>query len=128
LFDFIELHMELIASYFASYGRIARGTLFYRLVAVAVVCTAFGTLADALFGSYGSALFALLALWCFGALFAQRLHDTGRSAWSLLVVLIPVLGPIWLLIRLCKHGAEGVNRFGDDPTARAGYLMVDISR
>lgn len=45
----------------------------------------------------------------------RRLHDTGRSAWWLLVYLIPFLGGIWILVLLCLRGTEGANMFGVDP-------------
>lgn len=34
----------------------------------------------------------------------RRLHDIGKSGWMILIVLIPLIGPIWLLILLCKKG------------------------
>ena len=34
----------------------------------------------------------------------RRLHDIGKSGWMILVGLIPLIGPIWLLILLCKKG------------------------
>ncbi len=121
------MNHELIASFLLGDGRIARGTMFYRLFTLAALCTAFGMLGGELAGSYGSAIFAAVFLWCTCALFLQRLHDIGRSGWTLFVLLIPILGPIWLLTQLLKRGVEGHNRYGNDPMARSGYLAVDIS-
>ena len=45
----------------------------------------------------------------------RRLHDTDRSAWRLLLVLIPVLGWLVILIFNCQRGTPGENRFGPDP-------------
>lgn len=47
----------------------------------------------------------------------RRLHDTGRSAWWLLLGLIPILGQLVLLIFLVLDGTPGPNQFGDDPKA-----------
>ena len=49
------------------------------------------------------------------AVSVRRLHDTGRSGWFLLLGLIPVVGPILLLVWMCSRGTAGPNRFGSDP-------------
>jgi uncharacterized membrane protein YhaH (DUF805 family) len=35
----------------------------------------------------------------------------------LLVSLIPLAGPIWMLVLLCTAGEEGTNEYGPDPKA-----------
>lgn len=47
----------------------------------------------------------------------RRLHDIDRSAWWLLIILIPLLGLIVLLVWLATPGTPGPNRFGPDPIA-----------
>ncbi|MGM1297920.1 DUF805 domain-containing protein [Enterobacter hormaechei] len=47
------------------------------------------------------------------------LHDTDRSAWWLLLLLIPLIGWIVILIFNCQSGTPGENRFGPDPKASA---------
>ena len=47
----------------------------------------------------------------------RRLHDTNRSGWWLLISLIPLVGPIVLLVFLCLEGEKQDNRFGVDPKA-----------
>jgi uncharacterized membrane protein YhaH (DUF805 family) len=49
------------------------------------------------------------------AVMVRRLHDTGRSAWYLLVSLIPLAGGIWLLVLFISEGTPGRNRYGDNP-------------
>src|SRR5262249_49812879 len=54
------------------------------------------------------------------AVAAKRCHDRDRSAWFLLILLVPYLGQIWLLIELAfLRGTPGPNRFGSDPLAKA---------
>jgi Predicted membrane protein len=48
---------------------------------------------------------------------ARRLHDIGKSGLSLLFVLIPLVGPIILIIWLAKEGDRGPNAYGPDPKA-----------
>jgi uncharacterized membrane protein YhaH (DUF805 family) len=42
----------------------------------------------------------------------RRLHDSGHSAWWLLVALIPVLGTVVLLAGSTTTGTTGPNRYG----------------
>jgi uncharacterized membrane protein YhaH (DUF805 family) len=49
------------------------------------------------------------------AVTVRRLHDTDHSGWTYLLILIPLVGPIILLIWLCSRGSWGDNRFGFDP-------------
>ncbi|MEI9903428.1 MAG: DUF805 domain-containing protein [Asticcacaulis sp.] len=46
---------------------------------------------------------------------SARLHDTDRSAWWLLIALIPLIGAIVLLVFMCLKGTSGPNKFGADP-------------
>ena len=43
---------------------------------------------------------------------AARLHDTGRSAWWLLIVTIPVVGGMVLLYLCGLSGQPGANQYG----------------
>lgn len=63
---------------------------------------------------YGIALF--LPFW---AVQFRRLHDTDRSAWWLLLLLIPIVGWIIITIFNCQRGTPGENRFGSDPLAQS---------
>ena len=120
--------MSPFARYFLWYGRIARGTWFTRLVIAALVAVAFGLLAGAVAGDPGTALVAAVFVWSAAAISVQRLHDIGKSAWALLVAIVPIVGPLWLLFQLTRRGVEGKNRYGRDPESRLDYLQVDIAR
>jgi uncharacterized membrane protein YhaH (DUF805 family) len=48
---------------------------------------------------------------------ARRLHDVNRSAWWLLLLLIPLIGWLPLLIWYCSKSDVGDNRFGPSPLA-----------
>lgn len=45
------------------------------------------------------------------AIGARRLHDTDRSAWWLLLYLLPIVGPIVLLVFFVLPSTPGSNRF-----------------
>ncbi len=43
----------------------------------------------------------------------KRLHDRGKSGWFYLISLIPLIGPIWLLVEVgFRAGEEGANQYG----------------
>ena len=47
----------------------------------------------------------------------RRLHDIGKSAWYLLFFLIPLAGPIILIVFYAQKGQAMDNQFGPDTTA-----------
>ena len=49
------------------------------------------------------------------AVSVRRLHDTDRSGWWMLLVLVPILGAIALIVFMVLDGSEGENRFGPNP-------------
>ena len=49
------------------------------------------------------------------AVLVRRLHDTGRSAWWLLMFLIPLLGFVVLFIFLLLDSEDGENEYGPNP-------------
>ena len=65
--------------------------------------------------------FMVFSLWTSLALNFKRIHDRGRSAWFLLIALIPLIGALWLLIELgFLRGTVGENRFGPEQPDIAG--------
>lgn len=71
-------------------------------------------------GTLGALAYALLSLGTFlPALSAavRRLHDVGKSGSMVLVALIPLVGPIWLLVLLCKKG--------ESESPRARWRLAD---
>jgi uncharacterized membrane protein YhaH (DUF805 family) len=58
----------------------------------------------------------LLLFWPSLAMQAKRWHDIDKSAWWILVGIIPIIGAIWALVANgFLRGTQGRNRFGDDP-------------
>ena len=64
-----------------------------------------------------NALFSIATFLPSLAVLARRLHDIDKTAWWMLIVLIPVVGAILLIIWLCKSGSKGANKYGPDPLA-----------
>lgn len=45
----------------------------------------------------------------------RRLHDINKNIRSLLLLLIPLVGPIWLLVLMAKDSDPGQNQYGANP-------------
>jgi uncharacterized membrane protein YhaH (DUF805 family) len=68
----------------------------------------------------------------------RRLHDTGRSGWWFWIGLIPLFGPVSMLIFTVENSQPGENRYGPNPkqqpttaatgTPEMGYLAPPIDR
>ena len=67
------------------------------------------------FGKTGQIIFNLCQLAIFLpslAILARRLHDTNKSAWRLLLNLVPFIGGLVLFVFALLPSNEGENRFG----------------
>ena len=60
-------------------------------------------------------LYVLLVIIPGIAVTVRRLHDIGKSGWMILVALIPIAGPIWLLVLTVTDSEQGQNQYGDNP-------------
>lgn len=62
------------------------------------------------------------------SIWGRRLHDRGRSAWWLLATLVPVLGPLFLMVECGLRGTSPVAaKFGPEPGIRDDYVRVGES-
>lgn len=52
------------------------------------------------------------------AIITRRFHDMGRSAWFLLLFLIPLFGNLVILVFMLLPGEKRSNIYGDGPNAR----------
>ena len=88
--------------------------LFYWIVLIIPYSLMFGDIMSGR-GSIWGLLVVVIALAFFLptlGLGFRRLHDTNRSAWWLFISLIPLVGPIILLVFLCLPGTVGPNKYG----------------
>ena len=118
----MKQYIKVLRQYADFKGRASREEfwmfiLFNMLVTFAVAAT--GTILSVLTGNAGVIYLPCLYLFAVlipgWAVLIRRLHDTGRSAWFLLVSLIPLFGAIWLLIVLIQKSEEDDNRYGKNP-------------
>lgn len=88
--------------------------VLYALVFVSAACGS---------GLFAMIFGALIFIYMLGsiipslALLVRRLHDSGKSGWYYFVSLIPLAGPIWLLVLLVTDSTPGDNEYGVNPKA-----------
>lgn len=47
------------------------------------------------------------------AIIIRRLHDINKSGWNYLFILIPLAGPIIILVFLCQRSVDNDNHYGN---------------
>jgi len=126
----MSLMFEPLKKYAQFSGRARRSeywlfTLFIILVEIVylVLVSAIGGGTSGNMNGLGMALTGLYGLFILGVIVPslavgfRRLHDTDRSAWWLLIALLPFIGGLVLLVFNVLPGTTGANKYGPDPKA-----------
>lgn len=120
--------MREIATWLMWRSRLRRREFFWRALLSAIAFVVLFVFVENTIG-YAATLILYLpffAIWL--SLMVRRLHDQACSAWWLLVLLVPAIGPVlvgWML--LFRAGSKGENQYGPDPRAHGrDYLQVSI--
>jgi uncharacterized membrane protein YhaH (DUF805 family) len=116
--NMIEATKACFSKYVTFSGRARRAEYWWFILATILVSIVLGII-DAVigFGEFGllSNIWSLAVFLPSLAAGARRLHDTDRSAWWLLIMLLPLIGLIVLIVFFAQKGTDGPNRFGADP-------------
>ena len=115
---FTEAIRSVITQYTGFGGRARRSEYWYYFLFECIVNFALSGLAqftglnlfNTLIGLFNLALLLPGLAVCF-----RRMHDTGKSAWYLLIGLIPVLGQILVMLWFLKDSEPGTNQYGPNP-------------
>ena len=106
----IHCYLDGFRHYVDFQGRTGRRGYWYFFLFNFLVTLVLGAVSGGLVGAYVLAAF-LPGL----AVFVRRLHDVNRSAWWILIGLVPFVGTIVLLVFLATEGTLGDNGHGPDP-------------
>jgi hypothetical protein len=72
-------------------------------------------------GGIGAAFLGLYWIYVLAALIpgiavsVRRLHDTGRSGWYFLILLIPIIGGVIFIVFMALDSDPGTNEYGPSP-------------
>lgn len=105
------------SEYWWSYLGMAVIAMVLQIVAI-VGAFALGSLNEGLGLLFGSVVFVGLFALVIPSLSVsvRRLHDTGKSGWMLLIMLIPCIGFILWLVWMIEDGQAHDNAYGSVPT------------
>jgi uncharacterized membrane protein YhaH (DUF805 family) len=102
-------------------GRDVRSEYWWFVLASVLISVAFSIARLDIVGN----LFSLAVLIPTIAAATRRLHDTGRSGWWQLLVLIPIVGFIILIVWLASEGKQETNQYGAPAAGGAGGGLSD---
>ncbi len=108
-------------------GRITRRDWLIRLVLTGLACSAVGALTVNIFGAQSANFYSILFLLVAIPVTVQRLHDVSLGGGMLLWLLVPVAGPLIVLMQTMRPGVAGANRYGKNPADMLDYAEVKIS-
>jgi uncharacterized membrane protein YhaH (DUF805 family) len=114
----VEWYLDVLRNYAEFSGRARRKEYWMFVLINAVVVIVLGLIDRVLFGANTpvlSGLYSLGVLIPTLAVTFRRLHDTGRSAWWLLIGLIPLIGGIVLLVFYLLDSDPEPNAYGPSP-------------
>lgn len=102
--------------YFCFNGRASRQEFWMWVLAIFVIAFVLGLIPKA--GGILAGLWNLAVLLPYLGVTARRLHDTGKSAWLILLGLIPFIGALIVLLLCIPEGTNGDNQYGPLPAAK----------
>ena len=115
-------YVTVLKKYAVFSGRARRKEYWMFFLINILVSFLVGFVAGFIAGLIGVPEFALVGqLYALGVLIPgiavtiRRLHDTGRSGWMWFLALIPLIGPIILLVFLASEGSPDENKYGLNP-------------
>jgi len=117
-------YIKVLKNYAVFSGRARRKELWYFFLFNIIVSAVLGII-DGTTGSFGieggggllTAVYALAVFIPGMAVAVRRLHDTGRSGWWGLLALIPIIGPVILVVFFMLDGKPESNQYGENPKA-----------
>lgn len=114
--SFSEAVRRCLAQYATFSGRSRRSEYWWFALFFALVYFV-GVLIDASVSDSSSlgGLLLLAFLLPMIAVTVRRLHDTGRSGWHCLLVLVPLVGSLVLIVFCAEDGGAGTNAYGVSP-------------
>lgn len=122
--DKMYWYIKVVNQYNDFYGRASRQEFWmYNLISFLFSCVAMAidisTGSKTMIGpfaiGFASLVYGIFVLIPGIAVSVRRLHDVGKSGWFILAAIVPIVGPIFLLILYCLDSKEGTNKWGPNP-------------
>ncbi|WP_391207646.1 DUF805 domain-containing protein [Psychrobacillus sp. L4] len=109
-------YLKALKNYVGFKGR-ARRKEYWMFILFDIIISIVFAIVESIAGlsSLLTGLYSLVTLLPALAVTVRRLHDTGRSGWWFLLNLIPLVGPIIVLVFTCQDGQNSENKYGTNP-------------
>lgn len=121
----LHYYMDFWKKYVCFHGRARRAAFWYAMLMNFILLIVLNVLMNRIpVFYYLYYLYDLALLIPTIALGVRRLHDIGKSGLWYLLILVPVAGPIILLVWFCRLGDYGENAYGPDPKATGGCEIL----
>jgi uncharacterized membrane protein YhaH (DUF805 family) len=114
-------YLEVLKKYAVFNGRARRKEYWMFCLFNMIISIALGVVAGLIGMVAGINLSFLTAIYSLAVLIpcitvsVRRLHDTNRSGWWLLIILVPFIGLIALLVFTIQDSHSGENQYGANP-------------
>ncbi|WP_125717440.1 DUF805 domain-containing protein [Pseudoalteromonas rubra] len=126
-----DIYLSALKKYAVFNGR-ARRKEYWLFMFCNIIVTIVLGLVDMTLGLYSeesgfgllSGLYALAVIIPSIALSIRRMHDTGRSGWWILISLVPVIGPLVLLVFYVMDSTPGDNDYGPNPKEHSSSTLT----
>jgi uncharacterized membrane protein YhaH (DUF805 family) len=112
--SFVEAVQSVFRQYASFSGRARRSEFWWFQLFGTLVSVVGALLTASLHSSVPQLVIGLALLLPSLAVTARRLHDTSRSAWWLLIYLVPVIGAVTILVFMLLD-SHGDNAYGPSP-------------
>jgi uncharacterized membrane protein YhaH (DUF805 family) len=116
----MEWYLTVLKKYAVFSGRARRTEYWMFSLINFLIAFALVLVESALAGS--TILYTIYALAVFIpglAVSVRRLHDTGRSGWWFLILLVPLIGAIAFIVFMVQDSKEDKNDYGTNPKLAA---------
>jgi uncharacterized membrane protein YhaH (DUF805 family) len=117
--EFVNNYLSVLKRYVDFQGRARRREYWMFFLANVIVSVLFLLIGSMIMNSsevtVPNMIYSLAVLLPSLAAAARRLHDTGKSAWYLFIGLVPIVGPILIIVFLATEGTKGDNAYGPNP-------------
>lgn len=116
----MEWYLKVLRNYVTFSGRAHRREYWMFFLINFCISVALNIVSEATGLVLLSIIYSLAVLLPTLAVTSRRLHDTGRSAWWLLISFIPIIGMIALLVLCALEGDQNNNQYGSNPKLAEG--------
>ncbi|MFK4110531.1 DUF805 domain-containing protein [Streptomyces sp. NPDC002176] len=108
-------YVDVLKKYAVFSGRARRQEYWMFTLFSFIISVVLTILDNALDINFLATIYGLVVLLPSLAVTARRLHDTSRTGWWILLVLIPIVGAIILIVFLASEGKPEANEYGPNP-------------